>query len=62
MLRGSHISRRAVNPPSRLLSDGVDRGAGEFPSALLGVFVPLEQTVAQISPIRGKNGLIKPPA
>lgn len=62
LLRGSRISRRAVNPPFGLLSDWVDRGAGEVPPTPLGVFVPLEQTVAQIPPIKKKkkNGLIKP--
>lgn len=60
MLRGAHVSQCIVNPPPGSLRDGVGRGAGEFPPAPLGVFVPLEQTVAQISPIREKNGLIKP--
>lgn len=55
LLRGSHISRCTVNPPLGLLSDWFDRGTGEFPPTPLGVFVPLEQTVAQIPPIKKKK-------
>ena len=55
LLHGSHISWCTVNPPSGLLSDWVDREAGEFPPTPLGVFVPLEQTVAQIPPLKKKK-------
>lgn len=62
MLRGAQTARTgtAVNPSSGSLSDGFDRGAGEFPPTPFGGFVPLQQTVAQIPPIKEKNGLIKP--
>lgn len=62
MLRGAQTARTgtAVNPSSGSLSDGFDRGTGEFPPTPFGDFVPLQQTVAQIPPIKEKNGLIKP--